>query len=209
MAIGLIPSSLASLSLPAMMRGAPREVSTASAELSIALTIPIAAGIGISAKSALGVLGEGFSEHWEALSILSLTAIPWALTANALARINRDGELKRAASIGLASLATLAILSQPLTRALGVEGVAIAYLAAVLAPLPLLREPSTPRILKALAVQAIVTAALATTPKGLDIYAAVAGSAAATALAHITGSARLGIARQALKHLASQYLKTR
>jgi hypothetical protein len=135
MALGLIPSSIASASLPIMVRGGSPKIPRLGAYLSALILLPPALCVGISSKSFLALLGRGFPEHWAVLSILSLTAIPGALISNSLSRINRDKDLKRAA-IGASSLA---ILSSALANTWGVEGVAITYLALTLTPTPLLK----------------------------------------------------------------------
>jgi hypothetical protein len=147
MALGLIPSSIASASLPIMVRGGSPKIPRLGGLSKRLDTPPPALCVGISSKSFLALLGRGFPEHWAVLSILSLTAIPGVLISNSLSRINRDKDLKRAA-IGASSLA---ILSSALANTWGVEGLAITYLALTLTPTSLLKGIDLGHTLKTMA----------------------------------------------------------
>lgn len=199
-AVGLIPSSVASVSIPAMMRGASPELSRLGASLSASLVLPIAVGVGISSRSILGILGSDFSARWEILTILSLASIPYAAIANSMSRMNWERSLARLAIIGVASLATLATLSPILAGLAGVKGIAIAYLASSIAPLPLIRGVDIHGIIKMMAIQAILTIGLSQPPREplIDAALGVIGSIASIIAAHISRASRIELLGKAI-----------
>lgn len=199
-ALGLIPSSIASASLPAMMRGASPEIPGFGAYLSASLVLPIAVGIGVSSRSVLSLLGSDFSSHWGVLSILSLSALPYAAVINSLSRMNWERSLARLAIIGIASLAVLALLSPILAGLAGVEGVAIAYLASSIAPLPLLKGVDLGSILKLTAIQLAIVATLSQPPRAevIDIALGIIGSSISIVASHMLGIAKIETLARAL-----------
>ncbi len=166
--------------------------------LALAVAAPIATAVSAAPTLPLHLINPALIKGASTLAILTLTIPPTAIATAALMKANKEGRHSTIAALGIVRLTTLLALLPPLARVAGTDGVAIAYLAANITPLPIaVRE--IPRTLKTLTVTwgtqtTLSLATLTLTPNPtLTQAAALALTAAAITLAiiHATRTANL------------------
>lgn len=129
MASGLVPSALASMSIPIMVEKGSTGLSMHSARFGLAIAAPLSIFVAGFSRDLLGVINAAYRDHWLTLAILSISIAPSAITVNIVSKLNTEKRLGEIAWIGGARLATLLIGALVLIPAAGVVGAAIAYIA--------------------------------------------------------------------------------
>jgi len=171
---------------------------TDTLRLALAIAAPIATAVSVAPLLPLHLINPALVKGASTLALLTLTIPPTAVATAALVKANKEGRHSTIAALGIVRLTTLLALLPPLARIAGTDGVALAYLAANITPLPIAVK-EIPGTLKTLTVtwgtQTMLTlATLTLTPNPTPTQAvALALTAAATILAatHATKTANL------------------
>ena len=144
LAIAAIPNSLLRAALPI---GTRRNVDPFSNSLRIglALATPIVVVVIATPRTILTLINPELVEGADTLRILMLSTAPLATLTAAITKLNKEKNTKALAIIEIARLIALIALLPPLTKTLGITGVATAYLAAntLLLPIALKHLPTT------------------------------------------------------------------
>ncbi len=171
---------------------------TGTLRLALTIAAPLAAAVSTAPTLPLHLINPALTGGASTLALLTLTIPPTAVATAALMKANKEGRHSTIAALGVTRLITLLTLLPPLARAAGTDGVALAYLAANVTPLPIAVK-EVPGTLKPLTVTwgtqtALTIAASTLTPTPtLTQAAAIALTAAAAMLAvtHATKTANL------------------
>ncbi len=98
---------------------------------------PLATAVSVAPLLPLYLINPALIKGESTLTILTLTIPPTAVAIAALTKANKEGDHETIAALGITRLITLLTLLPPLARAAGTDGVALAYLAANITPLPI------------------------------------------------------------------------
>ena len=195
-----IPGSMLNAALPIATRRGWDPFAEA-ARLGLALTSPLVAVAIAAPGPLLALVNPGLSGGAWALVVLSSSVAPATILNASISKLNRDARKRELALLGLARLLVLLALIAPLARLEGIVGVALAYLAANAAPLPLaLRylEADSKPLLGLWAIQAGLPLALAQAHWSPWPTAALA-AALTLLLQHTVSIASLGEIRDTLQ----------
>ncbi len=194
LALSIIPGSMASMSLPVMVKNRHYEIADESLRIGSAIVLPLALAVGIASKEILRLINPEFTAGALTLTVLTLTVIPQAVVLNGISKLNSKKDLKGVLKVGIVRLTTLTVLIYLLTPATGILGAAIAYLVSTLTPVPLLtnelyvKEPS-----KLLLIQVLLLLLLLPLAKPLGTPTVVLlGVAFSLAILYVTRTLRLG-----------------
>lgn len=135
--IAVIPGSMASISLPVMVKNKNYGIADESLRIGAAIVLPLAVAIGLDSREVLGIINPDFTVGALTLTILTLAIIPQAIVLNGISKLNSEKNLRRVLGVGIVRLATLLILTILLVPNLGILGASIAYLGSAITPIPL------------------------------------------------------------------------
>ncbi len=166
--------------------------------LALAIAAPLATAVSVAPLLPLHLINPALIKGESTLTILTLTIPPTAVATAALMKANKEGDHETIAALGITRLITLLTLLPPLARAAGTDGVALAYLAANITPLPIAVR-KTPGTLKPLLVTwgtqtTLTLIALILTPNPTPTQAVIIAVTAAVitlAATHITKTVNL------------------
>ena len=187
LAISAIPSSILNAALPV---GARRNADPFSEgfRIGLGLATPMIA-IALAAPTLiLEAINPELVRGADSLRILLLSIAPLTALTAVIIKLNKDGEKGKLSALGLARLVVLAALLPILTKIIGVDGAAVAFLlaSALLIPFALKIEP---RIFRPAAILWCIhfsVAIFATLAPVNEFISAVIALAASTALMHVT-----------------------
>ncbi len=171
---------------------------TETLRLALTIAAPFATAVSAAPLLPLHLINPALDKGVSTLTILALTIPPAAVATAALMKANKEGNHATIAALGVTRLITLLTLLPPLARAAGTDGVALAYLAANITPLPI-AIGKVPGTLKPLLVTwgtqtTLTLIALTLTPNPTPIQAAIIAVIAATttlATTHVTKTVNL------------------
>jgi len=187
LAISAIPGSILNAALPV---GARRNANPFSEgfRIGLGLATPIIAVALAAPTLILEAINPELVGGANALRISLLSIAPLTALTAVIIKLNKDGEKGKLTALGLARLALLITLLPILTKVIGVEGAAVAFLlaSALLIPFALKIEPRISRpvaILWCIHLSVAISAALA--PVNEPVSAVIA-LVASTTLMHVT-----------------------
>ncbi len=171
---------------------------TETLRLALTIAAPFATAVSAAPLLPLHLINPALDKGVSTLTILALTIPPAAVATAALMKANKEGNHATIAALGVTRLITLLTLLPPLARAAGTDGVALAYLAANITPLPIAIR-KVPGTLKPLLVTwgtqtTLTLIALTLTPNPTPTQAAIIAVIAATttlATTHATKTVNL------------------
>ncbi|WP_232502310.1 hypothetical protein [Aeropyrum camini] len=129
LALTSLPTSLQLASLPVGTRfgGRPQE---ASLRLGLVLSTPLAVALIVLAPQVLALINPELAQGSNTLRLLLLATAPLTALMATASLLNKEGQPKSLAILGLTTLSTLTLLLPPLTKSLNSSGAAAAFLAA-------------------------------------------------------------------------------
>ena len=136
LAISAIPNSLLSAALPIGVRRGT-EPFAEGFRIGLSLATPIVVFVGAASSTVLRIINPELLLGANTLKILLLSLPPLTALTSAIMSLNRRGDIKGLAAVGLIRLAVLTALLPPLTHYAGLLGASLAYLAANTTPLPI------------------------------------------------------------------------
>ncbi len=136
LAIAALPNSLLSAALPIGTRRGVDPFSE-SLRIGLALATPIAVAVIAAPRAVLSLINPELVGGADTLRVLLLSIAPLTALTAAITRLNKEGERRVLAIVGVARLVLLIALLAPLTRAYGALGAATAFLAANTLTLPI------------------------------------------------------------------------
>ena len=185
-ALTYVPGSMASITLPLMVRTHNHQLANQSLRLGGAIILPVAVAIAVAAEPILAIINPQFTAGAATLIVLTLSIVPQATILNAISKLNTEKNMKKIAEIGLLRLLTLTLLVTALAPTHGALGAAIAYLASTLTPIPLLRRELELTHTAKLATLQVFTLALALALPAKPLIVSAAAATATLALLHLT-----------------------
>ena len=191
--VASLPTMMASVGLPVSVRRG--DVLGHALRLGGAVSIPLSVFMWAAPGLVLGLIsGELAGSRLPA--ILSLATLPLVALRVAASRLTLEKRLRRLLAAGLARLATL-VAASSLLAFMGSEGVALAYLASCLAPLPLVLSFLDRRVMAMLAL-----AQLAPLPPAILLASHIGPLPAAIAAAGLSLGLMLGLRVTSVGELA-------
>ncbi|MET1101380.1 MAG: hypothetical protein ABWW69_02720 [Pyrodictiaceae archaeon] len=124
-----LPSSLINASLPIGIHRRERLVQE-GLRLGLALLLPLTALLAVLAEPILKMISPELVEASTSLEILLLSIVPFTALTALVTELNRRGELRPLITVGVARTLLLLVLTLVLAPAYGIDGVALAFLAA-------------------------------------------------------------------------------
>lgn len=201
LALSIIPGSMASMSLPVMVKSRHYGLADESLRVGGAAVLPLALVVGLASEDILGFVNPEFILGSSTLTVLTLAIIPQAVILNGVSKLNSRRDLGGVLRVGIVRLATLTVLVCFLTPVFGILGAALAYLASTLTPIPLLyNELNLKASLKLLVAQLILLALITPVSKLLGAIATITiGALVPLIIIHLIGVLRIDEAAELLK----------
>ncbi len=135
LAISMIPGALLGASLPISIKSGSSSISE-SARIGLAMAIPVVAFVVAAPSAVLSVIARGSSIASTCLALLAFSVPPAVIVSTAINELNRVGNARGIAAIGIARLLTLLATLPALTKLMGVDGAALSYFLSTCAPIP-------------------------------------------------------------------------
>ncbi|RLF19922.1 MAG: hypothetical protein DRZ82_03940 [Thermoprotei archaeon] len=188
LAMASIPSSILSAALPIGTRRGTNPFSEGF-RIGLALTTPIIAVAIPLADKLLRTINPDLVSGTLALRILMLSIAPLILMTTIIMRLNKEGAVREIALIGIMRLTLLIILLPILTKSMGVNGAAIAFLITNIALIPaaLIYERTLLRCLIVLWGLHITTLIITYAMPFSKVFVALIGLLISIAVMHISG----------------------
>lgn len=151
LSIAMVPGSILSAALPIGTRRNTNPFAE-SFRIGLALATPIIVAVATASTLILKAVNPELVQGADTLRILLLSIAPLTALTTAITKLNKEGQTKSIAVIGVARLVLLIALLPPLTGMLGIQGAALAFLTTniLLIPLVLRIEPVIAKSLLAL-----------------------------------------------------------
>ena len=127
LSITAIPNALLGAALPIGVRRGSDPFAE-SFRIGLALSTPIVVAAAAMPEKVLALVNPEMASGGATLTLLLLSIAPLAALTAAVSRMNKEGDTRRLATLGLLRLALLLALLPPLSRSMGTVGAALAFL---------------------------------------------------------------------------------
>ena len=139
LAVAAIPNSILSAALPVSIRRGT-DTFAEGFRVGLSLATPIVVLVGGASTALLSAINPDLAAGSLPLKVLLTSIAPLTALTTAIMALNREGNVKGIAVLGLSRLAVLTALLPVMTNYFGLLGASTAYLIANIAPLPVARK---------------------------------------------------------------------